>query len=95
MEESPLADTSIPPPTAFSVVVFSQAFKFNLAHFVAYRGFRERLHGHNYSLSIELMGSRISSDGYVMDFGDVKAVCKVRKRMIHVPVRRETTTCEP
>lgn len=52
-------------------------FKFNCAHFVAYKGFRERLHGHNYKLAIRLLGSRrIGQDGYVLDFGDLKAVTK-------------------
>jgi len=52
-------------------------FKFNAAHFVAYRGFRERLHGHNYTVGVRLLGSRkISHDGYVLDFGDVKSVVK-------------------
>jgi len=44
---------------------------------VAYKGFRERLHGHNYKLAIRLLGSRrIGQDGYVLDFGDLKAVTK-------------------
>ncbi len=37
---------------------------------------RERLHGHNYRVSVKLKGTRRSSDGYLLDFGDVKAVVK-------------------
>lgn len=63
--------------TNFEVNVSKDTFKFNAAHFVAYNGFRERLHGHNYKLSIRLLGSRtLGQDGYVLDFGDLKAVAK-------------------
>mmetsp|Transcript_46521 Transcript_46521/g.68769 ORF Transcript_46521/g.68769 Transcript_46521/m.68769 type:complete len:242 (+) Transcript_46521:102-827(+) len=69
------------PTTFFEVRVARENFKFNAAHFVAFKGFRERLHGHNYQVGVRLLGSRhICSDGYVLDFGDVKkvirAVCK-------------------
>mmetsp|Transcript_22712 Transcript_22712/g.47278 ORF Transcript_22712/g.47278 Transcript_22712/m.47278 type:complete len:219 (+) Transcript_22712:114-770(+) len=98
-EEASPASIAIPRPTAFSVVVFSESFKFNLAHFVAYRGFRERLHGHNYRLSIELLGSRISSDGYVMDFGDVKTVaraaCKQLNERVVVPSKSDVLDIRP
>ena len=65
------------PMTAFEVYVSKDTFKFNAAHFVAYKGFRERLHGHNYKVAVRLLGSRkIGPDGYVLDFGCVKAVTK-------------------
>uniref|UniRef100_A0A7R9WZ69 6-pyruvoyltetrahydropterin synthase n=1 Tax=Craspedostauros australis TaxID=1486917 RepID=A0A7R9WZ69_9STRA len=69
--------------TNFEVYVCKQTFKFNAAHFVAYRGFREALHGHNYFISVRLLGSRtISKDGYLIDFGDVKkAVIRTCKRL--------------
>lgn len=61
----------------FQVHVAKESFKFNAAHFVAFEGFRERLHGHNYQVSVTLFGSnKIGSDGYLIDFGDVKAVLK-------------------
>jgi 6-pyruvoyl-tetrahydropterin synthase len=63
--------------TSFEVFVSKDTFKFNAAHFVAFAGFRERLHGHNYRVSVRLLGERkIGADGYVIDFGNVKAVCK-------------------
>ena len=40
----------------FDVFVAKEDFKFSSSHFVAYDGFRERLHGHNYSCSIRLKG---------------------------------------
>ena len=61
----------------------SEAFKFSCAHFVAYQGFRERLHGHNYTVEVHLNGetsdegiSSLNHDGYLIDFGDVKKATK-------------------
>lgn len=43
------------------------------AHFVAYEGFREPVHGHNYTVGARIgAGSGLQVDGYVVDFGDVK-----------------------
>ncbi|RHZ22112.1 hypothetical protein DYB26_005474, partial [Aphanomyces astaci] len=36
------------------------------------QGFRERLHGHNYRMSVTITGDRIGHDGYLVDFGDIK-----------------------
>ena len=61
----------------FEVRVAKDTFKFSAAHFVAYRGYRERLHGHNYTVSVRLLGSNhICHDGYVLDFGCVKKVTR-------------------
>ena len=65
-----------------------------MAHFVAYEGYRERLHGHNYSLSCSLMSSSLNrADGYVVDFGVIKkavrAVCKSLNERFIVPVRSD------
>ena len=52
-------------------------FKFHAAHFVAFEGYRERLHGHNYRAGVRVLGSRkISADGYVVDFGHIKKVTR-------------------
>jgi 6-pyruvoyl-tetrahydropterin synthase len=72
MAQAPVKNT-----TSFEVFVSKESFKFNAAHFVAFSGFRERLHGHNYQVGVRLLGQRqIGADGYVIDFGNVKAVCK-------------------
>ncbi len=55
----------------FQVFVGKEDFRFNAAHFSVYSGFRERLHGHNYRVSVLLEGE-IGPDGYVVDFGDIK-----------------------
>jgi 6-pyruvoyltetrahydropterin/6-carboxytetrahydropterin synthase len=71
---SAAASTSII-STTYSVFVSKEDFKFNAAHFIAYEGYRERLHGHNYRVSVQLHGS-VAADGYVVDFGDVKKVVR-------------------
>ena len=45
------------------------------AHFIAYQGFREALHGHNYRVSIEAQGS-LGRQGYVVDFGVLKRIAR-------------------
>ncbi|GMI59797.1 hypothetical protein ScalyP_jg11406 [Parmales sp. scaly parma] len=70
------------PQYPFEVFVSKEDFKFNASHFVAYRNYRERIHGHNYKVSVRLIGERIQEDGYLLDFGDVKrAVRKLCKEM--------------
>ena len=65
------------PTHSFEVHVSKESFKFNAAHFVAFDGFRERMHGHNYTVGVRLFGNGgIGRDGYLIDFGDVKAVVK-------------------
>ena len=60
----------------FEVVIEKDELKFCAAHFIAYDGFREKLHGHNYYLSIRMTGQRVDlrQDGYFVDFGRVKQV---------------------
>jgi len=69
--------------THFEIFVCKDNFKFHASHFVAFPGFRERLHGHSYRASVKLLGShQIGRDGYVVDFGCVKSVAKdVCKKM--------------
>lgn len=63
--------------TQFEIFVSKDTFKFNASHFVAFPGFRERLHGHSYKASVKLIGNhQIGRDGYVLDFGCVKSVAK-------------------
>lgn len=78
----------------FEINVFKDTFKFNASHFVAYSGFRERLHGHSYRASVKLIGgNKIGRDGYVLDFGCVKsavaAVCKTMNEYFLVPMLSE------
>src|SRR5881396_2904049 len=59
----------------FRVHVTKDYLKFNAAHFIAYKGFREALHGHNYRVSVDVEGD-LGSQGYVLDFGIVKQVAR-------------------
>jgi 6-pyruvoyltetrahydropterin/6-carboxytetrahydropterin synthase len=59
----------------FRVHVTKDYLKFSAAHFIAYKGFRETLHGHNYRVSVEIEGD-LGPQGYVLDFGIVKQVAK-------------------
>ena len=59
----------------YSVVVAKEYLKFAAAHFIAYPGFREPLHGHNYQMSVRVEAA-LGGDGYVLDFGLVKRVAK-------------------
>ncbi|MGD9764705.1 MAG: 6-pyruvoyl tetrahydropterin synthase family protein, partial [Candidatus Binatia bacterium] len=60
---------------SFHVHVTKDYLKFSAAHFIAYPGYRERLHGHNYRMSIGLYG-QLGPQGYVVDFGIVKRVAR-------------------
>jgi len=55
----------------FSIHVAKENLKFSAAHFIAYPGFREPLHGHNYQVEVRVEG-RLMETGYVLDFGLVK-----------------------
>jgi len=55
----------------FSIYVSKDYLKFSAAHFMAHGNYRERLHGHNYRVSVRVEGV-LGEDGYVIDFGLVK-----------------------
>jgi 6-pyruvoyl-tetrahydropterin synthase len=61
--------------SGFSIHVAKENLKFSAAHFIAYPGFREPLHGHNYQVSVRVEG-RLGGSGYVLDFGLVKKLTK-------------------
>jgi len=61
--------------SGFSIYVAKENLKFSAAHFIAYPGFREPLHGHNYQVGVRVEG-RLSPTGYVLDFGLVKRLTK-------------------
>ena len=59
----------------FSIQVAKENLKFSAAHFIAYQGFREPLHGHNYQVGVRVEGN-LSGTGYVIDFGMIKKLTK-------------------
>jgi dihydroneopterin triphosphate aldolase (PTPS-III) / 6-pyruvoyltetrahydropterin synthase len=79
----------------YRVVVEKDYLKFSAAHFIAYKGFREPLHGHNYQVSVTLSGA-VGPDGYVLDFGIVKRVtkdvCEELDERVLIPARSDCLT---
>lgn len=67
--------------------------KFSAAHFVAFRGFREPVHGHNYTAGVRVGGSHVQADGYLVDFGDLKKalreVCKTLNNSVLIPAHSD------
>ncbi len=82
---------------SFRVQVTKDYLKFSAAHFIAYPGFRERLHGHNYRVSVAAEG-RLGAQGYVVDFGVVKRIarklCDRLDERFLVPARSDCLTIE-
>jgi len=79
----------------YSVVVAKEYLKFAAAHFIAYPGFREPLHGHNYQVAVRVEAD-LGPDGYVLDFGMVKraakALCDELDERVILPARSECLT---
>lgn len=81
----------------FSIHVAKENLKFSAAHFIAYKGFREPLHGHNYQVAVRVDGA-LAHTGYVIDFGLIKKLTKeivdrIDERTI-VPERSDCLTIE-
>ena len=78
---------------SFRVRVTKDYLKFSAAHFIAYKGFRERLHGHNYRVSVEVQGKTLGREGYLLDFGLLKgiarAVCNTLDEKVVIPVHSD------
>jgi len=72
--------------------------KFSAAHFVAFRGFREPVHGHNYTVALRVGGPVLQEDGYLTDFGDLKkvarAACKRLNQRTLLPMRSDVLQIE-
>ncbi|ETL39978.1 hypothetical protein, variant 1 [Phytophthora nicotianae CJ01A1] len=94
----PMIATVPPHPVAVGfnqlvkVHVSKDYMKFNAAHFIAFKGFREKLHGHNYRLAVTITG-QVGSDGYVVDFGEIKrisrVICKDLNESFIVPMKSD------
>merc|ERR1719159_1462458 len=72
--------------TRTEVGISCQDIKFQAAHFIAYPGFRETLHGHNYTVSVRVggalrrggtgSGSMQPGSPYLLDFGVLKKAAR-------------------
>mmetsp|Transcript_68047 Transcript_68047/g.162419 ORF Transcript_68047/g.162419 Transcript_68047/m.162419 type:complete len:416 (-) Transcript_68047:101-1348(-) len=82
-----MADETQPRPVRdekWQVAVALSDLKFSAAHFVAFEGFREPLHGHNYTVGLRIGSHSIQADGYVVDFGDLKKAARdICRRLNH------------
>jgi 6-pyruvoyltetrahydropterin/6-carboxytetrahydropterin synthase len=80
---------------SFRVHVTKDYLKFSAAHFMAYPGFRERLHGHNYRVSVAVHGP-LGRQGYVVDFGVVKRIarrlCEQLDERVLIPLKSDCLT---
>jgi 6-pyruvoyltetrahydropterin/6-carboxytetrahydropterin synthase len=85
----------MPGQESFRVHVTKDYLKFSAAHFIAYPGFRERLHGHNYRVSVAVHGP-LGRQGYVVDFGVVKRIarrlCEQLDERVLIPVQSDCLT---
>ena len=59
----------------YRVVVEKGNLRFSAAHFISFGGKCERLHGHNYGVSVELEGE-LTEDRYVFDFVVLKRIIR-------------------
>src|SRR4029077_19184166 len=84
-------------PRRYSVIVAKDYLKFAAAHFIAYPGFREPLHGHNYQVSVRVEAD-LGPDGYVLDFGLVKrvarALCEELDERVLLPAASDCLTID-
>ena len=66
----------------FSVSIGKEQLCFTAAHFIAFKGFREPLHGHTYQAQVTVSGP-VGPDGYVVDFLVLKKIAEEECRKLH------------
>jgi 6-pyruvoyltetrahydropterin/6-carboxytetrahydropterin synthase len=66
----------------FSVAIGKEQLRFTAAHFIAFRGFREPLHGHTYQVRVAVSGP-VGADGYVVDFLALKKIAEEEVARLH------------
>jgi 6-pyruvoyltetrahydropterin/6-carboxytetrahydropterin synthase len=81
----------------FSVSIGKEMLRFTAAHFIAFHGFREPLHGHTYQVQVTVSGP-VGPDGYVVDFLVLKKVAEEECAQLHfrtlLPHRSDCLTIE-
>ena len=64
------------PRETWSIDLFKEYFQFSCAHFLIFPdGSKERLHGHNYRVCVEIEGS-LAGHGLVIDFLEAKPIVR-------------------
>ena len=66
----------------FSVAIGKEMLRFTAAHFIAFRGFREPLHGHTYQVQVTV-DSPVGPDRYVVDFLVLKKIAEEECTRLH------------
>ena len=66
----------------FSVSIGKEQLRFTAAHFIAFKGFREPLHGHTYQAEVKVSGP-VGPDGYVVDFLVLKQIAEEECQKLH------------
>jgi 6-pyruvoyltetrahydropterin/6-carboxytetrahydropterin synthase len=66
----------------FSVSIGKELLRFTAAHFIAFHGFREPLHGHTYQAQVTVSGP-VGPDGYVVDFLVLKKIAEEECAQLH------------
>lgn len=66
----------------FSVAIGKEQLRFTAGHFIAFRGFREPLHGHTYQVQVTVSGP-LGPDGYVVDFLVLKQIAEEECAQLH------------
>ena len=66
----------------FSVSIGKELLRFTAAHFIAFKGFREPLHGHTYQAEVKVSGP-VEPDGYVVDFLVLKKIAEEECQKLH------------
>jgi 6-pyruvoyltetrahydropterin/6-carboxytetrahydropterin synthase len=81
----------------FSVAIGKEMLRFTAAHFIAFRGFREPLHGHTYQVQVTVSGP-VGPDGYVVDFLVLKKIAAEECAQLHfrtlLPAQSDCLTIE-
>lgn len=68
--------------SVFSVSIGKEQLRFTAAHFIAFRGFREPLHGHTYRVAVTVSGP-VGADGYVVDFLVLRRIAEEECDKLH------------
>ena len=88
----------------YKVIVANNSLHFTSSHFITFGGKCERLHGHNYNVSIELEGD-LTPDSFVFDFVALKKIARdiletIDHRFLlamdnpHLTIRQDQTSWE-
>ena len=57
------------------IIISGEKLRFSASHFIVEHDKCERLHGHNYSVRVELLG-KVDEKGMVIDFNEIKEIVK-------------------